>query len=63
MEENVKQAMEENVKQAMESQAEMLEKVLRRKKISSWKVMELKLFLIARGVSEKGTLSLGLPTG
>ena len=38
----------------MKAQADMLEKVLRKKKESSWKVVELKLFLIARGVSDAG---------
>ena len=34
--------------------ADMLEKVLRKKKTSSWKVVEMQLFLIARGEEQKG---------
>jgi len=38
----------------MKDQADLLEKVLRRKKVYSWKVVELKLFVVARGVSDSG---------
>ena len=47
-------ATEGSESERMKGQAVLLEKVLRRKKVSSWKVVELKLFLVARGVSDSG---------
>ena len=47
-------ACEGSESERMKGQADLLEKVLRKKKVSSWKVVELKLFLVARGVSDFG---------
>ena len=45
---------EDSRSSACQPQAVLLEKALRRKRISSWKVLELKLFLLSRGESDKG---------
>ena len=39
---------------SLQHQSDLLEKVLRRKKDASWRVFELKLFLLAKGENDTG---------
>ena len=45
----------ENASTSMKSGcADLLERALRRKKVSSWKVFEMRMLLLDRGLSDKG---------
>ena len=45
----------ENASTSMKSAcAHLLERALRRKKVSSWKVFEMRMLLLDRGLSDKG---------